>query len=182
MLDTDRGHIQRSFGVDIKRCWKNGIRIEVISYIGKANQDLREDAQLKVDEFNSFLSRTCPEDVDSDYFPIPLWIADFRSMNGGKLSLIRQYYMLEPDDPPVIAMIDDSPEVCYEVESGNVRAYRIFGGTKKWQRHEAHQPVFRNFTSAVDALLSDFEAGAVPLAPPRDEMKTKRGVKQLLRR
>ena len=147
------------------------------------NHDLREDAQQKVDEFNSFLARTCPEYLDSAYFPIPLWISDYKSMNGGKLSLIQQYYMLEDGDPPVIGMIDDSPEVCYEIESGNIRAYRIYGGSRPHQRHETFQPVFRNFTSAVDAVLDDYEMGAVPLAQPRDgAMKTVRGVKQLLGR
>ena len=97
-------------------------------------------------------------------------------MNGGKLSLIQQYYT---EECPVVGMIDDSPDICYEIESGNLRAYRIFGGRKPWQRHERFQPVFSNFSHAVDAVISDWQDGALPLAPKADEMKVRRGVLQL---
>ena len=183
VLDTDRGHIRRAFGADCRNCWRKGIKVEIISYIGRDNTALRSDAEEKVADFNRFLAQQCPEFVGSEYLPIPFWISDYRTCNGGKLSLIQQYYQQDEGAPPVIAVIDDSPDVCYEVDSGNIRSYRIFGGRKPWQRHESHQPVFRNFSEAVDIMLGDYEAGAIPYRPVPDRgseaMIFKKGVYQI---
>ncbi len=182
VLDTDRGHIRRSFSLDFRKLWSRGIRVEIISYIGRDSDKLREDAREKVKAFNDFLYVNVPEYCRSEYMPVPLWIADYRTMNGGKLSLVQTYYQQEEGDPPVIGVVDDAPDVCYEVESGNIRAYRIWGGRLKHQRHEPGFPVFRNFSEATHYVIEDFEAGVIPYRPIPDGpygMRRKKGVLQL---
>ena len=180
VLDVDRGHIRRSYAADCRRCFRQGLRIDIISYIGAGSTELREDARQKVREFNDYLARQLPEFVGSPYLPLPLWISDYRTNNNGKLSLIQQYY---DESCPVVGIVDDSPDVCYECESGNIRAYRIFGGRKPWQRHEAGMPVYATFSRAVDDMLEDWKAGGIPYKPqPRggsDGMRLKKGVWQL---
>ena len=71
-------------------------------------------------------------------------------------------------------MLDDSPEVCDEMELGNVKAFRIFGGMRKSQRHNRFKPVYRNFTAAIQDVIAEYESGTIPLRH-RDDMVYRAG-------
>jgi len=97
--------------------------INVLSYIGKYSDAKREDAHDKIREFNSFLAKVLPAYVRTPYLPVPLWICDYRTNSGGKLSTIQQWCELKEEDPKILGVIDDAPDICDEVERGNVRSY-----------------------------------------------------------
>ena len=174
VLDTDRGHIRRSYSRYFEEAFKNGIMINILSYIGKNSVDKRWDAQGKVDEFNHFLEKVLPSYRNTPYLPIPLWICSYRTNNGGKLSTIQQWYELKEEDPKILGVIDDAPDICDEVERGNVRAYRVYGGSRAHQLHEKHMPVFRDFPSAMNQLIADFNDGCIPLCQEK-HLKSFRG-------
>ena len=54
-------------------------------------------------------------------------------------------------------------------EKGCLRAYRVYGGWKPWQRHEQGKPVYPNFPAAVKMALAEFDDGITPR--PRDLRK-----------
>jgi len=163
VLDTDRGHIRRSYSRNFEEAFENGIVVNVLSYIGKNSHDKRSDAHDKMNQFNSFLEKVLPKFKGTPYLPVPLYICNYRTNNNGKLSTIQQWYELEEEDPRVLGVIDDAPDVCEEVECGNLRAYRVYGGSRTHQLHEQHQPVFRDFPSAMKQMIADFNSGCVPL-------------------
>ena len=163
VLDVDHGHIRRSFAVQFRTCFDNGLIVNILSFIGKGSRAKREDAMKKVAEFNQFLADNLPQYKNSPFLPVPLYICDHRTNSGGKLSTIQQWYEQDDSDPRIIGVIDDAPDICDEVEAGNVRAYRIYGGSRRDQLHDRTYPVFRNFPEAVGTLISDFNSGVVPM-------------------
>ena len=163
VLDTDRGHIRRTYSREFKRAFDEGILVHILSYIGRTSDDKRDDAYEKVEQFNKFLASVMPQYIDTPYLPVPLYICDHRCYNKGKLSTLQRWYEQDDDEPKILGMIDDAPDVCEEMEKGNVRAYRVYGGSKHHQLHEDGKPVFRDFPQAMNTLIEDFHGGAVPL-------------------
>ena len=166
--EEETGDIPDDYLFEVRRLCQLGYRPTIISFVGAANEELREDAHQRVRDFNERLRGTYPE--LSSVLPLKLTITDNRihwtTGKGGKHLSLARSYGLRPG-----IHFDDAIDICnhipkrlgaeHNVWYAQHRIFRIHGKhnkTKSGESHPSTATVYYNFSAAVSDVVENYPA------------------------
>ena len=151
VLDVGPNHsIPLEFDVWIDRLLQADIEVIITSFIGQANQELRDSATRKVAVWNSRLRSTLPRST-AIKLPIPFNITNSPCAPHGKSTFLSNQVSGETWR---VWHIDDCPKICQDCEQLGINTLRIRGPNPHRQHPPCHM-AFQDLCSALEFLQAN---------------------------